>query len=80
MSEFCFCSISLEQMDRMSSNFVHALILKRSSFGIVTCYFGEFITELWPLIDVRFSFPLNIFRNNRQNLTKLCICLVIDTI
>ena len=29
-------------------------------------------TELWPLIDVRILFPLNILRNNWWILTKLC--------
>ena len=26
--------------------------------------FLNFLTELWPLIDVKISFYLNIFRNN----------------
>ena len=69
MSEFCFHSISGEQMDRISPNFVYAFILTISRLGFVTvtCIF---VTELWPLIDVRIFFPaqclqiflLNIFR------------------
>ena len=38
------------------------------------------LQELWPLIDVRISFPLNILRTNGQNLTKFCIHIYIDNI
>ena len=34
--------------------------------------FRKFVTELWLLIDVRCSFPLNILRMNEQDLTKHC--------
>ena len=42
--------------------------------------FFKFVTELWPLIDVRISFPFNILRMNGQNLTKFCIHINIDKI
>ena len=42
--------------------------------------FCKFATELWPLIDVRISFPLNILRTNGQNLTKFCIHININNI
>ena len=32
------------------------------------------------MIDVRISFPLNIFRTNGQNLTKFCMHIIIDEI
>ena len=39
-----------------------------------------FVTELWPLVYVRISFPLNIFRTNGQDFTKLYKCIYIDKI
>ena len=62
MSEFCFRSISWEQIDGTWLNFAYALILTRSRFGLLRVHFPKFITELWPFIDVRISFPLNILR------------------
>ena len=35
--------------------------------------FGKFATELWPLINVRIEFLLNILKTNRPIKTKLCI-------
>ena len=79
MSEFCFRSISLERMDRISLNFVYALILTRSRLGLLPVIF-RIVIELWPFIDFRFSFPFNIYRKNGQNLTKFCLCIGIDKI
>ena len=42
------------------------------AFLYVLSIFCKFATELRPFIDVRISFPLNILRTNRQNLTRLC--------
>ena len=33
-----------------------AFILTRSRFGLLPVIFRKFVTELWPLIDVRFHF------------------------
>ena len=47
------------------------------------CYmsiFHKFITQLWCMIIVRISFPFNIFRTNRWNLTKFCLCIDNDKI
>ena len=41
---------------------------------------GKFATELWPLIDVRFLFLLNILKTNRPIKTKFCIHIIIDKI
>ena len=54
--------------------------MTRSRLGLLPVIFGLFVTELWPLTYVRISFPLNIFRTNEQNFTKLCICIDIDKI
>ena len=43
-------------MDRILPNFVCALILTRSSLGLLTFIFRIFVNELWPLIDFRISF------------------------
>ena len=34
--------------------------------------------ELWPLIDVRISFPLNIFTKKGQNLTNSVYALILS--
>ena len=42
--------------------------------------FGKFATELWPLIDVRFLFLLNILKTNKSIKTKICKHIIIDKI
>ena len=42
--------------------------------------FLYFVTELWPLIDVRFLFPLNIVRTHKLNFTKFCVLIDINKI
>ena len=54
-------------MDIIGSNFVYTLIWTRSSLGLLTVIFLKFVTECWPLIDVRMSFLLNILRTNGRN-------------
>ena len=51
-----FHSISWERFDGIWPNFAHALILTRSRLGLLGVKFRKFVTELWPLIDVRISF------------------------
>ena len=80
MSEFHFPSISWEWIDGIWPNFAYALILTRSRLGLLSIDFRKFITELWPVIDVRISFLLNILTTNRWNLTKICICIDINKI
>ena len=67
-------------MDRILQSFAYALILTRSRFGLLPAIFRKFVTESWPLIDVRFSFQFNISRKNGQNLIKFYICIDIDKI
>ena len=42
--------------------------------------FSLFATELWPLIDIRIEFLLNILKTNRPIKTKFCIRIIIDKI
>ena len=42
--------------------------------------FPNFSTGLWPLIDVKISIFLNIFRNNEWILIKFCLCIDTYTI
>ena len=42
--------------------------------------FGKFATLLWPLIDVRIKFLLNILKTNRPIKTKVCKHIIIDKI
>ena len=42
--------------------------------------FDKSATELWPLIDVRIEFLLNISKTNRPIKTKFCIHIIIDKI
>ena len=69
-SEFHFHSISWEQIDGIRQNFAYAWILTRSRFGLLHINFCKFLTELWSLVDVRISFPLNMLRMNWWNLAK----------
>ena len=39
------------------------------------CYFCRFLTELWPLINVRILFMLNILWINLWISIKFCICI-----
>ena len=48
--------------------------------GLLQVYFCKFVTELWPLIDVRISFPLNIWKITRWILTRFFLCIDIDNI
>ena len=48
-------------MDRISPNFVCVFILIRSMLGLLPVLFFIFLTELWPLMNVRISFQLNVF-------------------
>ena len=41
-----------------------------------TWNFPKFSTELWPLIDVKISIILNIFRNNEWILIKFVYALI----
>ena len=69
-------------MDRISPNFIYALILttSRSTLGLLHIIFRTFVPELWPLIYVKISFPFNILKRNGQNFTKFYLCNHIDKI
>ena len=54
----------LEQIDRMSPNFIYALILTSNSIGLLHIIFRTFGLELSPLIYANISFLFNIFRTN----------------
>ena len=41
VSEFRFCSISLEQIDRISPHFYYALMLTRSKLGLLESLLGK---------------------------------------
>ena len=58
MSDFCFRSISLEQIDRISPNYK----LTHLGWDCYLSFFAKFVTELCHLMDVRISFLLNLFR------------------
>ena len=67
-------------MDRIELNFVYALTLIISRFGLLSVKFCKFATDLRPFIDVKISFLLDILRSNGQNLTKFCIHININNI
>ena len=56
VKNFCFRSISLEQIDKISQNFLYEFILTRSKLELLHLIFGTFVPELWPLIYDRISF------------------------
>ena len=62
----CRCTgRSWEGSDGGWSPFVYAFIWSRSMRGLLHINCCKFVTELWPLIDVRISFPLNILTTGR---------------
>ena len=52
----CFRSISWKQLMEFDPNFAYASILTKSRLGLLSGNFHKFVTELWPLTDVRISF------------------------
>ena len=76
ISEFRFRSISLEWIHGIWPNVAYALILTTSRMGLLRVNFRKFIRELWPFIDVRISFPLNIMRASWRKLAKFCIWIL----
>ena len=77
MPKFRFRSISWETIDRILPWFIYKFILTRSSLGLLHVIFRTFVPELWHLIYVKISFPLNISRANWQNFTKFYICIIL---
>ena len=78
--KFPFPSLSWEQMDRISPNFIYAFILTKSLLGLLHIIFFTFVPELWPLIYAIILYPFNILRTNGQNFTKFYTCVHIDKI
>ena len=56
-------------MDRISPNFVY--MLDSLLWGCYLLFYCLFVTELWPLIDVRILFLLNIFRFPLLNIFRI---------
>ena len=54
------------------------ILYTRSMLYLMHIIFGQFLTELWPLIDVRILFMLNILWINLWISIKFCICIDID--
>ena len=67
-------------MDIILPNFVYALILTISKFGLLQIIVRKFVAKLWPLIDVRVLFQLTILRTNGNHFTKFYICIYNDRI
>ena len=72
--KFCFRSISWDQIDRISPNFIYAFTLTKSSIGLIHLILFTFVPELWPLMYVKIYFPLNILRTNWHIFTKFYKC------
>ena len=54
---------------------IYMLINTRSMLFLMHVIFRQFLSELWPLIDVRFFFMLNILWINMWILIRFCICI-----
>ena len=65
------------RIDEIWPNFAYALIWTRSRLGLLRVNFRELITELWPLIDFRTWFPLNILRTNWWNLPNFAYAFIL---
>ena len=69
--QFCFRSISLEQIDRFPLNFIYAFILIRSSLGLLHVILSTFVPELWPLNFAKNVYPLNILRTKMTDFHQI---------
>ena len=67
-------------MDGIRQNLAYAFILMRYQLGLLCVKLYNLITELWPLTQVRISFPFNFLSMNGWNLPKYCIHFDIDKI
>ena len=54
--KFCFCSISWKLLDIFSPNFIYALILTRSSLGLLHLFFWNWYQSYDPLFTPKFRF------------------------
>ena len=54
--KFCLRSIPWEQIDRISPNFIYALILTRSSFGLLQIIFAHLYKSYGPWLAPKFRF------------------------
>ena len=69
-------NFSLERMDSISPNCIYVFILRIFKLGLLPGCFRKFSTELWPLLDVRISFLLNIFRTNGHSFVHALILTI----
>ena len=80
--EWCQNFVSAQYLEKelINFDFAYAMILTTSSLWLLNDHFSQFITELWPLNDVRILFPLNILKMKEWILNKFSICIDIDNI
>ena len=72
-------------MNTLASSFLIGsssfLQVKRTCMkALISSIFGKFATELWPLIDVKIKFLLNILKTTRPIKTNFCIYIIINKI
>ena len=67
----------LEQINRISPNLICAVILTRSTLGMLHIIFCTFVPSYGPYFRPKISFPIwvNILRTNWQNFTKYYTCI-----
>ena len=51
--------------------------MTRSTLGLLPAIFRKFLTNKWPLIDARISFPFNTFRTNTLKHSGVIFVLLI---
>ena len=82
-SQFCFRSISWEQIDQIIPNCVYVLILTRSSLRLLHIIFRTFVLELWPLTNIRFFWKIcfrSIYWGWIDRISPNFVCALILTI
>ena len=60
--DLCRNFISAQYLENKWTGFGQTLY-SNSRLALLAVIFCKFVAELWPLIDVRITFPLNILRN-----------------
>ena len=80
MPIFSFPDDTLSKYQEIVTNLVHALILRRSSLGLLMGIFCQILTELSARDTPKVSFPDNNFSKYQRILTKLGTCIDIKEI
>ena len=68
---FRFRSISCERISSIIPKFAYSMTFTGSRLGLLRVHSGQFITRLWPPVDVRISLLLKYFVNQSMEFDQV---------